>query len=106
MKKTKLTDICKVIRSTNCSPFELTMDLIFTTEENFKKAKEMNLINREAMAKLYEVPLNDVLKVIYFDTALAVKMTMKRVRSSGSPGDSDVYGAQQHGPLLKFEFDF
>ena len=47
MKKTKLTDICKVIRSKNCSPFELTMDLIFTTEENFKKAKEMNLINRE-----------------------------------------------------------
>jgi hypothetical protein len=30
---------------------------------------------------------------------------MPRHTVSGSPGDSDVYGAQQHAPLLDLEFD-
>jgi hypothetical protein len=30
---------------------------------------------------------------------------MRRPVVSGSPGDSDVYGAQQHAPLLDIEFD-
>jgi len=30
---------------------------------------------------------------------------MKRIIPSGSPGDTDVYGAQQHGPLLNMEVD-
>ena len=41
--------------------------------------------------------------IIPFEHALAIKITVPRTigtRGSGSPGDRDVYGAQQHGPLL------
>jgi hypothetical protein len=30
----------------------------------------------------------------------AIKFTLPRKVCAGSPGDGDVYGAQQHGPLL------
>jgi hypothetical protein len=33
----------------------------------------------------------------------ALKFTLPRRVVAGSPGDGDVYGAQQHGPLLGVE---
>ena len=35
----------------------------------------------------------------------AVKIGMRRAVKSGSPGDTDVYGAQQHAPLLGIQLD-
>ena len=100
-----ITEIAKVIRSKNCSPFELTLDIILRRREDYEILKEKNLINRDLIAKIYRVPEENIKKVIYFDPACAVKVTMLRIVSSGSPGDTDVYGAQQHGPLLDLEFD-
>ncbi|MDP6739383.1 MAG: DUF4387 family protein [Planctomycetota bacterium] len=35
------------------------------------------------------------------DVAYAIKVTFPRIGpTAGAPGDRDVYGAQQHGPLL------
>ena len=44
-------------------------------------------------------------KVIFFDPALAVKIGLPRLIRSGSPGDTDVYGAQQHAPMLTIDLD-
>ncbi len=33
----------------------------------------------------------------------AIKFTVRRSRPSGSPGDSDVFGAQQYAPLLEID---
>ena len=41
--------------------------------------------------------------IIYFEPAQAVKITLRRRVVSGAPGDSDIYGAQQHAPLLDLE---
>ena len=38
-----------------------------------------------------------------FAPALAVKITLPREIASGDVGDRDVYGAQQHAPLLDIE---
>ena len=35
--------------------------------------------------------------------ALAIKVTLPRPIVAGTPGDRDVYGAQQHRPLLDIE---
>lgn len=43
--------------------------------------------------------------MIYFDPAKAVKVTIKRPIPSGALGEVDVYGAQQHAPLVHFTFD-
>ena len=40
-----------------------------------------------------------------FDPAKAVKVTIVRPIPSGALGETDVYGAQQHAPLMKYEFE-
>jgi hypothetical protein len=47
--------------------------------------------------------LSKVLDVICFEPAAAIKVCLLRDVSSGAPGDRDVYGAQQHGPLLDWD---
>jgi hypothetical protein len=47
--------------------------------------------------------VSDVISVVEFEPALAIKVTIKRARSSGAFGETDVYGAQQHAPLLSLE---
>ena len=41
-----------------------------------------------------------------FPNALAVKATIVRPRPSGALGERDVYGAQQHAPLMNFSFEW
>lgn len=101
----KITDIAKVIRSKNSSPFDLTLDIIIKTKEYYNCLKDNNAITRELIAKIYGVNIDDVGEVIWFDPANAVKIGLRRPITSGAPGDSDVYGAQQHAPLLDLEFD-
>jgi hypothetical protein len=45
-------------------------------------------------------PREDVYHVVFFDAARAIKITIRRPVDSGGIGDSDVYGAQQHAPLI------
>jgi len=56
------------------------------------------------MAKLYGMEPGDILGIIYFEPACAVKITMRRSLPSGAAGDTDIYGAQQHAPLLGLKF--
>ena len=100
-----LREIARVIRSKNSSPMKLTLDIIFKDRQTFETVKEKGLINKSTIAKAYQVPESEIEKVIYFDPALAIKVGMPRPVRSGSPGDTDVYGAQQHGPLLEINLD-
>jgi hypothetical protein len=58
-------------------------------------------INRELIAGLYHVADADILELVTFDPAAAIKITMRRPRAAGGIGETDVYGAQQHAPLLR-----
>ncbi|MEZ7955188.1 MAG: DUF4387 family protein, partial [Bacteroidales bacterium] len=50
---------------------------------------------------LYEIVESDIISLVYFDPAKAVKITIVRPIPSGALGETDVYGAQQHAPLMK-----
>lgn len=95
-----VTDIASVIRSKNAGPFTVTLDVMFRDEGDYRHVKSVGFFTRELMAQLYQVPEEDVSEIIYFDPASAVKVNIRRTISAGSPGDTDVYGAQQHAPLL------
>lgn len=95
-----LREAARIIRSKNAGPFELTLDVLFADEALYRRVKACRAITAEAVAALYRIPPEAILGVVYFDPALAVKITMKRRIPSGAPGDGDVYGAQQHAPLL------
>ncbi|MBQ7567919.1 DUF4387 domain-containing protein [bacterium] len=104
MMKT-LPEVAQVIRSKNSSPFKLTMDIIFREREVFDEVRRRNLINPEVVARAYNIPVERIEKLLYFEPAKAIKIGMSRVVRSGAPGDTDVYGAQQHAPLLTIELD-
>jgi hypothetical protein len=102
MKK-KITELARVIRSKNAGPFELTFDIIFKDADRYERAKRSGVFSRELFAELYRIPVEKVLNFCFFDAAHAVKCTIARKTSSGTAGDSDVFGAQQHAPLLEIE---
>lgn len=99
-QEVRLYDWAKVLRSKNAGPFELTLDVMFDDEEKYEIVKQSGVITRDLVCRLYKVPPEDVYHVVFFDAALAVKITLKRPTDSGSIGDTDVYGAQQHAPLI------
>lgn len=101
----RLFDIADVIRSKNSGPYELTFDIIFKDFETFNKIVKANIINKSMFSKLYSIKEEDILYIVNFEPAKAIKITIIRPICSGDLGERDVYGAQQHYPLLNFEFN-
>lgn len=95
-----LRDLASVIRSKNAGPYELTFDVIFKDFTIYESIKRAQPFTAASFAALYGIAESDVLGVVYFDPAKAVKITIKRPIPSGKLGESDVYGAQQHAPLV------
>lgn len=44
-----------------------------------------------------------ILEFVRYDAALGIKITYLRDVPSGTVGDRDVYGAQQHAPLMDID---
>ncbi|GHV80920.1 acyl-CoA synthetase [Spirochaetia bacterium] len=103
--KVKLTDITDIIRSKNSGPYELTVDLMFSNFDWYKKVCAAGAVNEQVVCGLYKIKKEDIINIIHFDPAKAIKVTIKRPLCSGDPGETDVYGAQQHAPFLNLELD-
>lgn len=102
-KEVTIIDLVKVLRSKNAGPFELTFDIIFKDKEIYQKVKRSKVITKELIARLYRIPIEKVLYFVEFGPANAIKATIVRPVDSGSIGETDVYGAQQHAPLLEIK---
>jgi len=105
MNMRKLKDVAKIVRSKNSGPFELTLDVIFADDETFEKASKAKIITKEKVAETYGIDADTVLDIIEFPVARAIKATLIRPLPSGNLGERDVYGAQQHAPLMEMEVD-
>lgn len=103
MSTVKLREVAQVIRSKNAGPYELTLDVLFPTPALYARVRDAGVFTARAMAALYRIPESAVLKVVHYEPALAVKVTLVRPIVSGAVGETDVYGAQQHAPLLELE---
>jgi len=97
----RLVDIASVIRSKNAGPGKLTLDIIFISAEWFERVMAAGSVNKTVIARLYGRREDEIDSIIAFPPAWAVKITMPRRIVSGDVGDTDIYGAQQHAPLLE-----
>ena len=104
--KHKLIDCAKVIRSKNSGPYEITFDIILKDRETFDIFCEHKFINSRLISDLYHIKEEDVINIIEFEPAHAIKATIVRPMCSGDIRETDVYGAQQHAPLLDLEFEY
>ena len=103
--KVCLKDVANVIRSKNAGPFELTLDVLLKDEQTFEMLRNADIINKKMIADLYRIPEEDVISIVYFPNAKAIKATIVRPLPSGALGERDVYGAQQHAPLVNYTFE-
>jgi hypothetical protein len=98
----KLWQLTRLIRSKNSGPFELTFDVIFKDRESYEKVRDAKLISREWFARTYRLT-PEVVSIIDYDAANAIKITIPRPAISGDIDDTDVFGGQQHGPLVNVD---
>ena len=98
----KLSDIAQVVRSKNAGPRRLTLDLMFATDADYQRVAQSAALSRDRIGALYGLPPGDV-TVIPYPVGRAIKIVLARPIMAGDPGDRDVYGAQQHAPMLGIE---
>ena len=98
----KLSDIAHVIRSKNAGPRRLTLDIMFGSDADYQRAVRSPALGAANVGHLFDVPADQV-TIIAYPVGRAIKIVMARRIMAGDPGDRDVYGAQQHGPLLGIE---
>ncbi len=103
--KRNILEAARVIRSKNSGPYELTLDVMFKDRRLYELFKGKAIISAELIQRLYGVQPADILGIVYFEPAHAVKATIRRRIPSGAVGDTDIYGAQQHAPLLGIEYE-
>jgi len=95
-----LSEIAKTIRSKNAGVDKITFDVIFADRADYDLVRRSGLLSRAALCRVFGIPESRITDYVEFDPALAIKFTMFRTISSGSPGDADIFGSQQYGPLL------
>ena len=94
-----LADMAHVIRSKNAGPTQLTIDVFLIDAASYALAANSPAMSCAAVAARYGLFVEQVQRHLLADLH-AIKYVLPRVIVAGSPGDGDVYGAQQHGPML------
>jgi Domain of unknown function (DUF4387) len=67
-----LADLAKLVRSKNAGPFWLTIDIMFDDAQAYRRARDAEIVNRAAIARLYNRDPAEII-VVNHDTALAIK---------------------------------
>ena len=89
-------------KSKNAGPFQLTLDVVFETRALYDAVAATGVLGPALIGRLYGVAPDEVLFTPY-PAGLAFKATIPRAIPAGDLGDNDVYGCQQHAPLLEVD---
>jgi uncharacterized protein DUF4387 len=99
----KLSEVAKTIRSKNAGVDKITFDVIFPDRASYDWVRASGALSREAVCRIFGIEAAQITDHVAFEPALAIKFTIYRRVPSGSPGDADIFGSQQYGPLLDIE---
>lgn len=99
----KLSELAKTIRSKNAGTDKITFDIIFREKDAYELVKRSKVLSRESVCAILRIAPERITDFVEYDPAYAIKFTILRLRPSGSPGDGDIFGAQQYAPLLSVE---
>ncbi|KAL2691254.1 hypothetical protein Neosp_001635 [[Neocosmospora] mangrovei] len=96
-----LSDLCRILRSKNAGPYEITIDAMFDSETDYQAIKSSGLLSPTNVSKALGIPKEDIIWMGFFDPAMAFKVTIPRVRSgkkksAGGFMESDIHGSQEH----------
>ena len=103
MGSRKLSEVAKTIRSKNAGVDKITFDVIFPDRESYDRVRKSGVLSRAAVCRTFGIDAAEITDHVEFDPAMAIKFTIYRRMPSGSPGDADIFGSQQYGPLLDID---
>ncbi|MGO4677537.1 DUF4387 domain-containing protein [Bosea sp. 2YAB26] len=95
-----LREIADIVRSKNAGPYRITFDILCREKANYETIRNSGAITPETVAKAYSLDPSDISSFFEIDMANAIKITIRRPRAQGSAGEGDMYGCQQHVPLM------
>lgn len=95
----RLLDMAVVIRSKDAGVNRLTLDIIFTSGENYEAALRSNAFSKESVASILNLPVERIVGTYFVDTCNAIKISIERPNISASVDERDVFGAQQQADL-------
>jgi hypothetical protein len=101
-----LGEVASVIRTKNAGPYELTIDVMFDNPDTFNKAKMSGVLSPRTIMDIYQISDEDLIACLFWDPAMSFKATIRRPVVSGSVGDLDIHGSQQHVPLMFVQLPF
>lgn len=104
-QRRKLADLAKTIRSKNAGTDKITFDIIFRERDTYEMVKRSGALTRASVCATLGIDPARLSDFVEYDPAYAIKFTVLRERPSGSPGDGDIFGAQQYAPFLDLEVD-
>ncbi|MGA8197736.1 MAG: DUF4387 domain-containing protein [Acetobacteraceae bacterium] len=96
---TTLGELAKLIRSKNAGAFVLTFDVMFEDEATYRRVLASQVLTKRRFAAIYRVAEEDVM-FFEHDAARAIKISIPRPATQGDLDDGDMFGGQQHGPLV------
>jgi hypothetical protein len=79
--------------------------MVFKERDIYKKTVSADIFNEKSVCDILGISSDRIIHIVNFDPADAIKITIIRERVSGDIGESDIYGAQQHGTLMDFVYE-
>ncbi len=98
----KLSEVCRHVRSKNAGPFWITLDLFFRDQAMFDKHADARELQVPAIAALFDVEAGSI-KRFAMPNLLALKISYPRKRPQGGVLERDMHGGQQYLRLLDVE---
>ena len=98
-----LRELASTIRSKNAGVDHVTFDVIFRDRGHFERVRDSGVLSPQSVATLFRIDPARVTHFFVYEPASAIKFTIRRLRPSGSPGESDVFGSQQYAPLFDLQ---
>ncbi|KAF5712236.1 hypothetical protein FGLOB1_4614 [Fusarium globosum] len=107
-KPETLSDLCRIVRSKNAGPYEITIDAMFASNEAYGAVKRSDLLSPSNVAKAIGISEEDIIWIGFFDPAISFKVTIPRIRSgkkksAGGFMENDIHGSQEHMGLASLK---
>lgn len=99
----KLSELTRTLRSKNAGVDYITFDFIFKDRATYDRAVEGGWLAPASAARVLGLSPDAIEHHMQIPSMHAVKFSVRRPRPSGSPGEHDIYGAQQCAPFVDLE---
>jgi hypothetical protein len=96
---TRLSEVCRYVRSKNAGPFWVTIDLFFEDETLYGRYRDDPAISAAVVGALYGVDPALVRRFAVDDLAV-IKISIPRTKPQGGVLERDMHSGQQYVRLL------